>query len=438
MTSTRDARGRQSKIRGPAHRQRWLLGAALWSIATAGLTAGRVSAISALQEIRKSLTQDESQGNWRAFREDARQQWALLNGSPRSSLKLARAALQLGAEKDAMREVDRVLNMGYADRTLESPPFLPFADHIADRLAHNRSAASSATVAIRLADPDVLPEDIDYDTAGRRFLITSVLQRRILTVDQSASQSTLAESPDHWPMMAIKIDARRRVVWATEVALTKFRDIPPADWGRSALLEFDLQSGALLARYEGPGRVGWGDLALAADGDPIISDGDGGGLYRLHHRRLVRIDHGEFISPQTVAVCPDGVHVFVPDYLRGIAAFNLAGGAIRWLSMSGRFALDGIDGLYCRGRTLFAVQNGTAPERVIAFRLDPNYSSVISEAVIERATNTLGDPTHGVLVGSSFFYIANSGWDRLDEHGETIASAQASPAIVMRSEVLEP
>ena len=42
---------------------------------------------------------------------------------------------------------------------------------------------------------------------------------------------------------------------------------------------------------------------------------------------------------------------------------------------------------------------------------------MLSESIIERATPTLGDPTHGVIVGNYFYYIANSGWDSLDEHG---------------------
>lgn len=29
----------------------------------------------------------------------------------------------------------------------------------------------------------------------------------------------------------------------------------------------------------------------------------------------------------------------------------------------------------------------------------------------------LGDPTHGGIAGDFFYYIANSGWDALDDHG---------------------
>ena len=146
----------------------------------------------------------------------------------------------------------------------------------------------------------------------------------------------------------------------------------------------------------------------------------------------MRFDHGEFISPQTVADCPDGRHSFVPDYVRGVATFDMGSGAVRWISTKGRFALGGIDGLYCRGTLLIAVQNGTAPKRAIVLHLDALKSVITAETVIERSTRTLDLPTHGVFVGATFFYIANSGWDGLDEHGARIPSIHVSPAIIMR------
>jgi len=174
-------------------------------------------------------------------------------------------------------------------------------------------------------------------------------------------------------------------------------------------------------------------MVLAHNGDPIVSDGNGGGIYRLRAGTLQRIDHGEFISPQTIAICAGDRHAFVPDYVRGVAEFDLETGTATWLPMENRHALDGIDGLYCQGSSLVAVQNGTSPVRIVSFILDPSKATILKETVIERATSTLGAPTHGVLVGATFFYIANSGWDAIDDHGATKSSAKLTPAIIMRA-----
>jgi hypothetical protein len=244
---------------------------------------------------------------------------------------------------------------------------------------------------------------------------------------------TFVEAPDGWPMVALKLDPKRRRLWATEVAFDGFRSVPSAAWGRSVLLEYDLDTARLLSRLEGPPHSGLGDLALAANGDPIVSDGEGGGVYRMQRGRLRRIDHGEFISPQTVAFCADKEVAFVPDYVRGLARLDLRTGRIRWLD-GDKHALDGVDGLYCSGQTLFAAQNGASPARVVAFRLDASNTEVTSEEVLERATPGLGVPTHGVVIEGTIHYLANSGWDVLDDRGELKSGARLTPAAVMRAD----
>ena len=103
--------------------------------------------------------------------------------------------------------------------------------------------------------------------------------------------------------------------------------------------------------------------------------------------------------------------------------------------MEGRYDLSGIDGLYAAGNTLVATQNGTSPERVVRFALDASKTHVISESIIERATPTLGDPTHGVMVAGYFYYIANSGWDSLDDHGVIKEGRTLSAPTIMRTKL---
>ncbi len=171
-----------------------------------------------------------------------------------------------------------------------------------------------------------VPEDIDFDAPSKLFFISTVLGRQILQVDMSGRMKLFASAPDQWPMMALKVDSKRRVLWATEVALDGFASAAKEDWGRSAILQFDLRSGKLLHRIEGPPKAALGDMALSRDGDALVSDGEHGGVYRVDRSSLAveRIDAGEFISPQTPAALPDGKHILVPDYVRGIGVLNLA------------------------------------------------------------------------------------------------------------------
>jgi hypothetical protein len=131
---------------------------------------------------------------------------------------------------------------------------------------------------------------------------------------------------------------------------------------------------------------------------------------------------------------PDGKHVLVPDYARGIGLLDLNNRHVTWVNRgeSKKIALNGVDGLYYDRGTLILTQNGTSPERVILVQVDKTFAHTMSEQIIERATPNLGDPTHGVVVGDSFYYIANSGWNQLDPHGDVLAGAKLTPARIMR------
>jgi hypothetical protein len=406
--------------------------AGLLALAPLGFTDDRPRAMETFQKLQQDLVSDKKRSDWSAFLSVAQRLKVFLNGSPTARLEVARAQLELGRPEAALAETRRFLAMGQTNGILDSTLFQPLRNSIGTQLQSNARPTSLAMPAFQLSDSGLLPEDIDYDVRSKRFFVTSILKHNIVALDLAGHQQSFADSPDHWPMLALKVDAKRRRLWATEVALKGFSGVAPADWGRSVLLEYNLDRGTLLTRHDGPPRSNLGDMALAADGDPIVSDGSGGGIYRLHGNEFRRIDRGDFMSPQTIAICNDGRHAFVPDYVRGVAAFDLETGTARWLSTQDRYALDGIDGLYCHGNSLIAVQNGSSPERVVTFTLNASRSAVVAETVVERATATLGEPTHGVVVGRAFFYVANSGWDALDDHGAVKSSAPMTPALIMR------
>lgn len=398
------------------------------------------AAIERFQKLRDKIHQARNSKDWRANVESANELEQFLNESPQSLVESARAQVHAGNVNGALAKVQQFVRMGqYTDLFETSAELAPLRDapgysQIAKQMQENRTPVSLATIVLQLSDAGLLAEDLDYDPGSKCFFITSVREKKIVTADASGVLHDFAKAPDDWPLLAIKIDPRRHVVWATEVALQGFVFAPKSDWGRSAVLRFDLKTGKLLRRIEGPSGSALGDMTLTPKGDAIVSDGEGGGIYGVPAEgdHLERLDAGDFISPQTPTIHPDGKHVFVPDYVRGVALLDLASKQVRWLPAEGQFALDGIDGLYFDHGTLLAVQNGTSPERVIAFRLKASLTGIASQTIFERATATLGDPTHGVIVGRDFYYIANSGWDVIDEHGNMKPEAKPSAPRIMR------
>jgi hypothetical protein len=403
------------------------------------------SAVEELAQLQQRAHEAHVAGDKRGYLDAALKVRSLLNDAPDAIEATAIAYAEAGENENALAALSEFAAMGQADDRLlagKDKAFvalhdLPAYKSILDHFRQNEMAVARSEFAYELADAGLVPEDIDFDPQSKMFLITSVLEKRIVRVSSSGQVAAFASSPSGWPMLAIKVDAKRDRVWATEVAIDGFSIAPKSDWGRSAVLCFDLQTGALRNRIEGPLHAALGDMALTEAGVPIVSDGDRGGVYKVENGRLALINGKDFISPQTPATIPGTDLMMVPDYARGIGILDLRNAQVQWINQSGGagVALNGVDGLYYFDGALILTQNGTSPERVVRMRLDRSQTKVVSEDVIERATTTLGDPTHGVVIGDWFYYIANSGWNVLDEHGDVKAGEKLTPGRVMRFRV---
>jgi hypothetical protein len=400
--------------------------------------AGQISAKERLEQIRNEIRGAHARGDPGAYVAKSRAMQEFLNGSPTAILQLMVAEIFAGDQDAALQSLKQFIAMGQSNQqAFQGKQFdelrkVPKFQALQAEMLKNDMIIQNGTEVFRFPQEDLVPEDVDYDPATQHFYATCVLKGEILSLDSAGHSRVFAHAPDSWPMMALKIDPGHRTLWATEVALHGFASVPKSTWNRSVILIYDLDSGRLKHRVAGPSGTTLGDMALTQDGDAILSDNDGG-IYRVLRKNLSleRIDRGDFISPQTAVVSRDGRHVFVPDYLRGIGVLNIPTKQVTWLA-GGTHALNGVDGLYLKGQSLIATQNGTSPERVVSFELDPSLTRVQSERIIERATHTLGDPTHGVIVDRWFYYIANSGWDGLEDDGTRKAGSVPSKALLMR------
>jgi sugar lactone lactonase YvrE len=408
-------------------------------LVTAATANQGASAAQRLQTLQASLQRSRDSKDWPSSVATARELKLFVNGSPASLLEVARAEIHVGNLAESARNLEQFARMGQSTDLLETSTEFAALRNLAGfseierTMKANRTAIGLASTAFLLSDSQLLAEDLDYDRQGKQFLVTSVREKKIISIANGVMHD-FAKAPDDWPMLAIKVDSRRGLVWATEVAMQGFVFAAASDWGRSAVLCYELRNGKLRRRIEGPPGSALGDMTLTEDGDAIVSDGEGGGVYRVLLKKDAweRLDNGDFVSPQTPAMHPDGKHIFVPDYVRGIGMLDLATKQVQWLSTENRFALNGIDGLYFDRGRLIAVQNGTSPERVVAFTLNATNTRIESEKIIERSTPTTGDPTHGVTVDDHFYYIANSGWDLVDDHGNFKPGSEPSAPRVMR------
>jgi len=280
-------------------------------------------------------------------------------------------------------------------------------------------------LAFTLGD-SLLPNDIDFDPVTETFYITSVLKNEIIAVDKDGRHPRVfVKSQYGWPLMAVKVDTRHRVLRYTEVAIDSFATVSSSHWGEAHVHRTNLDDRERTGddRMDGgAGHLQFGDLSLLPNGDIVAGNNSLGSVYHITEARagLDTVPTSAFRSPRTGAAL-NSTEMLMPDYTRGIGLLNFGSGRVRWLSADKQYVLRGISGLYRKGRTLIATQPGMSPERVVMFTVDASFTHVVSQSVLDRSTPGEGDYTHGVIVGEYFYYIVNSGWNAIDKYGNPTA-----------------
>ncbi len=299
-------------------------------------------------------------------------------------------------------------------------------------------ATGAPQLVSHLPDPDMISEDIAFDAASARFLVSSVRRGSIfaLSANAGAAATPVFTPYRSWGIFALGVDAARGTLWATTAALPVGARYSADDSGRSALLKLDLRTGTLRRRYEAPdsGAHALGDLTIGTRGEVYVSDGLGSGVYALdaeHASLRVLVPRGVLLSPQTPVLSSDGATLFVPDYAIGIAAVDVASGELSWLSHSDSLALTGLDGMYRIGRDLIVVQNGLEPNRIVRLTLDARMRRVVRATPLVQG-GLARELTHAALSHDWLYFIARSGWDRVADDGTMRAAASGDGPVIAR------
>jgi sugar lactone lactonase YvrE len=218
--------------------------------------------------------------------------------------------------------------------------------------------------------------------------------------------------------MGMVVDPREGVLWVCTAGIPETDGLSEDNVGRSAVFKFDLETGALLLHYHfstaDRNRL-VGDLALADDGDLYTSDARGSGIHRIRAGGdflETFVQPGVFRSPQGMAVSGDQRGLYVADYSKGVYYVDRRTREAARMPAPADQALLGIDGLVRDADALIAVQNGTTPPRILRLQLSPDGKAITDVRVLARNLPEWDEPTLGLMVGSRFYYVANSHWNK--------------------------
>jgi hypothetical protein len=146
------------------------------------------------------------------------------------------------------------------------------------------------------------------------------------------------------------------------------------------------------------------------------------------------IPSGRFESPNGIAISNDGRKLYISDLPFGVYVVDLKTKRSERLPQRVGISPSGSDGLYFYDNSLIGIINIVSERnaRVARFYLDAASNAVTHAAVLDCNHPLYHWPTTGVVVGNSFFYIANSQFGSFNSEQRTFPPKELRKVAVMR------
>jgi hypothetical protein len=309
------------------------------------------------------------------------------------------------------------------------------------RLRANLAPVVRSDSVAGIPDPEFYPEGMDYDPDTKSWFVASVRRR---TVARIGPDGRVVDFPRLGPfrldaVLGVRVDSRRRILWATTRALPQMEGYQATDVKRARVVAFALDDGSLIAAADAPADQAphlFGDLVIGSTGVVYLTDSESPILFRarLADGRIVVeevLRHRLFRSLQGLAFGADETRLYLADYSHGLLLVDLAARSVRELSSPESVTTLGLDGIARYGRAIIGIQNGIAPPRVVRFALTADGAAITAALVIDRHLPIADEPTIGAVVDDRFVYVANSQWEKYADDGSRKTGAVLRPPVLL-------
>ncbi len=253
--------------------------------------------------------------------------------------------------------------------------------------------------AFKIQESDLVPESLAYDPKSKLFYFGSMTKGKVLRCTISGTCTQFATGLNTVLGMKVRGDA----LWLLNNTSTD-----------SALVQYDLVSGAIVRKYPapGPGHL-LNDLAFSPDGEIYVTDTGAAVVWQVGqaisspaNSHLVPIP-GQFQGANGITVSSDGRFLYVSTFPDGVTIVDLNTNTRQPLSHPPDLCLAYIDGLYFHQGALIAIQNGFMTPRVVRMTLSRDLRAIDRFDVLERRNPLFDGITTGVIIGNELFYMAN-------------------------------
>jgi len=381
-------------------------------------------------ELYNAAVQAADTSDYAAYGDKMKQALALAPGHPALMRHVARAMAAQGRLDEAVAWLRRVVATGADLRIADDKYFAPLRgredfQRLLEAVELHRQPFGKAALAYSLEPRDMLPEGIAYDPEEDCFYVGSIRYGMIFRVLRSGSASEFAAPEGMEGVLGLRVDVRRRHLWAVASHMPGVEGYREARDGEAGAYRFDLDDGALLARYmltDTDARHNLNDIVVSTRGTAYTTDGFTGAIYTIdptRDRLEVLLGPGSTYAPNGLVLSADERRLYVSQYSLGIAVCDLERGTVEPMRYPEDVVVCGVDGLYLYRGSLVGIQNYLGLQQVSQFFLDGAGETITGGRVLVRQDPHMMDPTTGALVGNHLFFIANSQLPRIGHDGSS-------------------
>lgn len=304
--------------------------------------------------------------------------------------------------------------------------------------------SQNSSVAFRLSEKDLLPESIGYDSNTGAFYVGSTRKGTITMINANGDESIFVRNGQfgQWMIIGIKVDSKRNQLWFCSSGggnLEGYTLKDEKDGRPAGVFRVDINTGKLIKKYtlEQPGAVHFfNDLVIDENGDVYVSHMfDGSLIYKIDNDtdQLEPFAKSDLISyPNGMDISDDRKNLFVA-HSDGIAKLSLETGSVKNLAIASDIALTrraSADGLYFYKNYLIAIQPDLS--QVAQYRLSQPQDAIMKADILEVNHPEMDHPTTGVLVGNSFYYVANAQFEKVNEDGSLISTDEVHAPVILK------
>jgi len=302
------------------------------------------------------------------------------------------------------------------------------------------AVSSGAVVAFTIPEKGLVPEGVAYDPKTKSFFLSSIRKREVYRIDASGGKATVFVAPRQGGLRSaagIAVDPRSRSLWVASEAMPHMEGHVKDEPLQSAVFEFDADTGKFRRELKAPAvekPAAFDDVSVSADGRLWVNDGFHGRIFTLApggSALEVFLETEEFRGTQGIAPTPDGKSIYVSDY-SGLYRIDVATKRITRLEVPQNAALNGVDGLVLSGGSLYAVQNGLVPNRVLRVDLGGDGVTVTGAKILEMNNPAFDEPTLAVAVDGFLYVNAASQGGKFQNEKRPITPDEMREAVVLK------